>query len=176
MMAFRWALRMNNIMTSTAPALKLPHDIILPPAVSWWPPAYGWWILFSVLLVLMIAIVLHYGRRYQRRAPLRLALQQLHQLGTQSDDRLFLSACAHWLKQHAMQLHGREQTASLNGEAWLHFLDQTGATKQFSEGEGRVLLSLYQVEICVQRETLLALMSSWIHQQFNPRAGSSHRV
>ncbi len=151
---------------TTSPALQLPHDIQLPDPVSMWPLAYGWWLLLLCVVIVLLVIVVLWRRRRRQRDPLRNALTQLHALQQVDDDRAFLSACAHWIKHQAMHHYGREQTAALQGQAWLQFLDQTGNTQGFTGGAGQQLIALYQPQIQIERPALMATLSEWLHQQY----------
>ncbi len=96
------------------------RDIVVPPAVSFWPPAPGWWVVGAACAVaagFAIAAALRYWRRNAYR---REALRAL-ETAEASD----ISAI---LKRAALAAFPREQVASLNGAAWLAFLDRTGGT------------------------------------------------
>jgi hypothetical protein len=96
------------------------RDIVVPPAVSFWPPAPGWWAVGVACLVaagLAIAVAL---RHWQRNAYRREALRALET--AEGND---ISAI---LKRTALVAFPREQVASLSGPAWLAFLDRTGGT------------------------------------------------
>lgn len=167
----------NPSIPASAPTLQLPHDIILPEAIAAWPLAYGWWLLIAFTLFILIGVIWFIWQRHRQQAPLRTALQQLRLITQQSDDRRFLSDCAHWLKRQAIYFYGREQAAALNGDAWLKFLDDTGNTQIFSHGAGRALLSLYQPHLSLQRDELNSALETWLRQQFNPtRQGNKQRV
>lgn len=149
------------------PGLQLPHDIISPEPISWWPLAYGWW--FIIALLILITLAFFWWQKRRHASPTKQALKQLRQLLTIQDDREFLSQCAHWIKQQAMQFYGREQTASLHGQSWLTFLDQTGNTTAFSQGAGQQLQQLYQPSHSAQREPLIEVLSAWLLQQGKSR-------
>jgi hypothetical protein len=97
------------------------RDIVVPPAVSWWPSAPGWWAVGAALVIAGGFAIAAALRHHQRNAYRREALQALDT--AQSAD---ISAI---LKRAALVAFPREQVASLNGTAWLAFLDRTGGTK-----------------------------------------------
>lgn len=127
-------------MNSTDPLAQL-RDIHLPEPVSVWPPAPGWWLIAAAVLLLVIVVAKALIRRHQRRAFQQQALAELKQL-----DELDLQPAEHLqtlnrlLKRTALICHSNKQVASLSGEEWLAFLDQSGNTQQFSQGDGRWLM------------------------------------
>jgi hypothetical protein len=96
------------------------RDIVVPPAVSFWPPAPGWWVIGAACVVVAglaaAAAVRHWRRNAYRRAALR---------ALETADASDISAI---LKRAALAAFPREQVASLSGTAWLAFLDRTGGT------------------------------------------------
>jgi hypothetical protein len=96
------------------------RDIVVPPAVSFWPPAPGWWAVGVVGVAAAAFAVAAVVRRWQRNAYRREALHALETV-----DGHDISAI---LKRAALAAFPREQVASLNGAAWLAFLDRTGGT------------------------------------------------
>ena len=118
-------------------SLSRLHDVIEPEALSLWPPAPIWWVLVGVVLAwVLLAIVwgwrLYRGQAYRRAALAELASIQPHALE-------LLPAL---LKRTALAGFPREQVASLSGKDWLSFLDRTSGTTAFTNGAGRLLLSL----------------------------------
>jgi hypothetical protein len=97
------------------------RDIVVPPAVSWWPPAPGWWVVGAVCLVATGLAIAVAARHRRRNAYRREALREL-----ESADARDISAI---LKRAALAAFPRGQVASLSGPAWLTFLDRTGGTR-----------------------------------------------
>ena len=97
------------------------RDIVVPPAVSFWPPASGWWIVGAACLVAVGVAVAAAVRHRTRNAYRREALRELA-----TADARDISAI---LKRAALAAFPREQVASLTGPAWIAFLDRTGGTK-----------------------------------------------
>jgi hypothetical protein len=96
------------------------RDIVVPPAVSFWPPALGWWMVGAACVIAAGFAVAATVRHWLRNAYRREALRALE--GADGRD---ISAI---LKRAALAAFPREQVASLNGVAWLAFLDRTGGT------------------------------------------------
>ena len=142
-------------------------DIHLPPPVSFWPPAPGWWIL-AVLLIpsLFIGGVWLY-RRHKKSNPkteaLRLLkdMQILHQ--NSQDEVASLRNLSKLLRRTALTFYENDAVASLHGAAWLEFLDETGKTKEFSQGAGKVLGNeIFQQNVNPDMNALFPLVKKWI--------------
>lgn len=126
-------------MNPTGPQLA---DIHLPAAPSWWPPAPGWWVLAALLIALFVVLAWWLHRRAQRarvRALLRTEFETALALtSAPGDEARQVAALSTLLRRAALRF--APQAASLQGEAWLHFLDADDPAKPFSEGAGRLLL------------------------------------
>ncbi len=140
------------------------RDIHLPEPVSWWPPAPGWWLLFVACALLIHALFSYWRRRTALR---RAAMQQWRLIkerhASQSEyDRLAIDLSL-LLRRTALARFPRSRFAGLYGERWLAFLDETGATRAFSQGEGRVLAEApYRSSGDQDAEGLLRLAHAWI--------------
>ena len=96
------------------------RDIVEPGPVSWWPPAAFWWCLIALAAIWMLygitsAIDRWFKNAYRRQALRELAALKHPQVATVSQI----------LKRVAMVSFSRDRVASLSGEGWLQFLDQT---------------------------------------------------
>ncbi|KAG1707631.1 hypothetical protein GQR58_003293 [Nymphon striatum] len=72
------------------------------------------------------------------------------------------------LRQLALMHYPQNKIASLSGKQWLAFLDQSGATQQFSDGPGRVLADTPYLAEAKQisnseAKALIKLVKNWIH-------------
>ena len=109
--------------------LQLPHDIIEPAPISWWPLAPGWWLLLVVSTLIVIAISVWLWRRWRKLAALRQALQELRaieaQWRQQQDARASSAALSALLKRMARHCYPSEDCARLTGLAWQAFLLRT---------------------------------------------------
>jgi hypothetical protein len=96
------------------------RDIAVPPDVSFWPPAPGWWAVGAAVAVAAGLAIAAAVRHWRRNAYRREALRALETAGAHDISGI--------LKRAALAAFPREQVASLNGAAWLAFLDRTGGT------------------------------------------------
>lgn len=97
--------------------------------LGWWPLAPGWWVLL-VLLVLAtgFAAWLLYTR-HRRNAYRRLGLDKLGSIASQyqldQDKSAAAGAINALLKSVALRAYPRRDIASISGEAWHTFLQQS---------------------------------------------------
>lgn len=99
------------------------HGPLIPPPAPWWPPTPGWTIVLTALALFLAAALLKLIVRWQADRYRREALALLPSTPPEQ--------LAALLKRTAMTAWPRDRTADLTGEAWLEFLDRSGA-----EGEG----------------------------------------
>jgi hypothetical protein len=121
--------------TDFMPALR---DIHLPPSPSWWPPAPGWWVLAALLLA-VFAWAARRALRVRKRRRLIAASRKEYDrsLDAARDAPGKLAAASLLLRRaaHASDPHA----ASLEGDAWLRFLDGDDPAQPFSMGAGTLL-------------------------------------
>jgi len=122
------------IPVNEVPSFDQMHDIVIPDPVSWWPLAPGWWVVLFILAIGGLWLAATAYRRWKQQAHRRAALRELEHTPPNE-----LSAL---LKRVCLAEFPRDRIASLSGQAWLEFLDQTGGTDLFTQGDGRGLLDL----------------------------------
>jgi hypothetical protein len=110
------------------------HDIVVSEPVSWWPLAPGWYVLMLIFAMGMIWLGVKYWNQWKKNAYRRAALRELKSISPADLPAL--------VKRVSLCIYPREQVATLSGEAWLEFLDQSGNTQDFTQGPGRHLLEL----------------------------------
>ncbi len=155
-------------MNPTDPLANLA-DIHLPEPISAWPPAIGWWLLALVVLAFIAGLIRWQIKRYQKSAYRREALAQLAVIKSQARENSSIATATQLsglLKQVAVTAYGRHQTASLNGTAWLKFLDEKGDTQSFTSGPGKILGDdIYKPHVDIDLEKLFHISQQWIEQQ-----------
>ena len=158
--------------SSNAPLQDL-RDVHLPDPISMWPPAQGWWIVLGA--VVTGTIVFLWMRAYRRRTkPRRLAIAEFNavkqQYGIHHDDYWAVQRLSEIVRRYALAIFSRTQVAGLAGHSWLHFLDRTGGTNQFTEGVGQLLCSgAYRPPNPESAARLFPLVEQWI-QRVSPTA------
>lgn len=147
--------------------LQQLKDLHNPASVSWWPLAVGWYgVIFLLLLVLSLFGFLFYRYR-QRKKRHDFIFQQLTSIEKKllDHDPTAVSDCSVLLRKIALLHFPRQEVAGLHGAAWLEFLDRTGNTQEFSQGCGRLLITVaYQQQWDDTATQLLPLIKRWMQQ------------
>ena len=117
------------------PTLVL-RDIHPGAAPSWWPPAPGWWLLAALVLVVVAAYA--WSRRRKQNRLRRIAGLFDQTIDAAEDAPAQIAAMSELLRRIAHQRSAAADT--LQGEAWLAYLDDGDATRPFTSGAGRLLL------------------------------------
>lgn len=154
-------------------ATELPlRDIHIPGAISWWPPAIGWWVL-AVLVPLILYLSYKLYRHLTRKTALKsakkylLALKQNEQLSKHEK----LVALSSLMRRAAVSLYPRTDVASLTGENWLDFLDNSTQNRGFNSDTGWLLTdALYSQNADTQYlAPLFNLCETWLNAQKEPK-------
>jgi len=148
------------------------RDIHLPTEVSWWPLATIWWVILALIILLPIAI--HYLLKWRRERFITRANKQLQIIvddyQNHQDSQLYCKNLSIFLRQCAMTIKNRQQTAALTGKKWLGFLDGLGNTQEFSDGVGQILLTApYQQQPVAEVEQLEKLIKKWVKVAYQKR-------
>lgn len=104
-----------------------------PPAVSMLPETMGW--VFLAIAVGALALLLSVRLRTYKRlnAYRHEALTRLSQADGDP------AKIAEVIRRTALVAYPRTDVASMSGEVWLRFLDETGGEANFSSGVGRLI-------------------------------------
>lgn len=103
------------------------NDIVMPPALGWWPLADGWYVLAGIIIILLAWYIFRSVRKWNANAYRRAALLELQSLTESMRDlsnRAFsLRQLPSLLKRTALSVYPRENVAGLTGEEWFRFLN-----------------------------------------------------
>jgi hypothetical protein len=151
-------------------SLENLHDLVMPVPVPWWPPAPGWIIVSGALVMVLGWWLVCAIRHWQSNSYRREALVLLGKIDGRGAELPIL------IKRVALSAYPRERVASLTGEQWLAFLDQTAHTDAFTTGAGRWLARLaYEPQLSASLSTadlngLRMAVRDWIlrHQPETP--------
>ncbi len=162
-----------GMMQQAADPLAQLRDIHTPGMIEAWPPAPGWWMLAALGALLIIAGLVWLFRYWRANRYRREAMSELAQLfeswHKNDDDLAYLESLQKLLKRVALTSFPREEVAGLTGEAWVHFLDRTTGSHDFSMGEAEALIDgTYRTDISVDIESLHLVAKGWI-QKHHPR-------
>lgn len=102
-------------MNESDTSLDRLHDLVLPPAVPWWPPAPGWYVVIALALVAAAWMAIRSWKRWQSNAYRREAARELASLESSA-------AIAELLRRTALAIAPRSEIAEKTGTAWLDWL------------------------------------------------------
>jgi hypothetical protein len=137
------------------------HDIVLPEAVAYIPQTTAWYALFSCVLALLTWGGIVWVRRERRNRYRKLALHRLRDI----EARGALCELPALVKQTALSFAPRDDVASLSGDDWLRFLDETYHGDAFTHGPGRQLPVLaYGRPNTDEVDELVTLVRQWIRK------------
>ena len=115
------------------------RDVHVPAAPSWWPSAPGWWIVAGMVLLVALAAFAWLHRRRRRVQAWQRLFDETCAMPQANEQ---VAAMSELLRRAARRIDSQADT--LQGEAWLRFLDGDGSNKgrrsDFTEGAGRLLL------------------------------------
>ena len=158
-------------MTAEELLLEL-RDIQVPPAPEWWliAPAYLLALFIVLVMIVFLAMLFRYKNRNQLVHQAHHELQQIkasHRLN--ADSRVLALDLSKWLKQVSILAFPEQLPASLSGQRWLNFLDQSCDTVSFSNGPGKLFAeSVYYREPQFDAIDVLVLCEEWL-QAIKPR-------
>lgn len=155
-------------MASTAATLADLRDIHLPHAVSFWPlgPAY-----YGLLGLLVIALLLWFKhlQKIKRTASTREALQLLDALeadySARADTKSTAADITAILKRVALVYHPRTEVASLHGDAWRCFLEDTSDAIDFKTIQISLLNTPFNPHANEDLTPLFTAARRWIKQR-----------
>jgi hypothetical protein len=147
-------------------------DIHLPTPISWWPLASGWYVLIS-LIVLAIVYFFHWS--YQRKMNAKPKKQALELLTTYKEQyekdglaQIASARVSELLRRVALVYYPRAQVASLHGDSWIEFLNQTSKGIDFKPVQSMLLESPFKKGETINLKPLLTRAEQWIKQRGIP--------
>jgi hypothetical protein len=122
------------------------RDIHGLDAIPWWPLAAGWWYVVSLAGLLLLLAGIRYWLFYNAgwlgwRGDARRQLRELKKTLSGEDPQVVAGRLSELLRRIAMVRSGRQETASLTGDAWLHWLTEHDNTGFDWERHGQILLT-----------------------------------
>lgn len=144
------------------------RDIHLPGAPDFWPPALGWWLLLSILFFVSFWALIkirNYRRNKKQHQVLFNRVAELEEQLRKYPSNETLAEFNILLRQLAVSYYPRTEIAGLTGGDWLHFLDQSGKTHEFSRGAGRILMEAPYQSGSLQNlniDEFLPLIREWV--------------
>lgn len=155
---------MENNVTLIA-SLDQMHEIINPPAVSFWPLAPGWVALALLLLTYVIHVGLKYWSSYQKNLYRREALDVLSSLGEENASQE-INTLLGLMKRVGLQHFGRQKVASLSQNAWWDFVEKHSKAKagtQIRELSQKILYAPNTEATAEEVKAFSKVAKVWIH-------------
>lgn len=121
------------------------HSIVLPPVEGIWPVAPGWYMVASLLIGVVIYFVFKSTQKRKANQYRQDALSQLTALQKkfdQGEEGKALRALPVLIKATALYAYSRKTIASLYGDGWIDFLNDTLSTPHFNKEDGVVLTQI----------------------------------
>ncbi|MEE9445967.1 MAG: DUF4381 domain-containing protein [Cocleimonas sp.] len=160
--------------TAATPDGLVLKDIHLAGSPDFWPPAIGWWILLSIILLALSALFLSVRSKLRQQAKLKKQREKLMAKLKMYEDKLTqnpsnktIADMNTLLRQLAVNYYPRSKISSLTGCDWLKFLDQSGNTRGFTKGAGRILIEApYQSgdPENLNLDEFISLIRKWVHR------------
>ncbi|MEM8498924.1 MAG: DUF4381 domain-containing protein [Pseudomonadota bacterium] len=155
------------------------EEIVFPPAVSWLPSTPAWKLLGMVLFVLIIIFLFKAAKtwrrnEYRRNAVRRIAEMRANVRSIEDGYWQQLSELPAVMKITALHAYPRELIASLSGQSWLDFLNESSGGHEFNESAADILAKLaykphaHQPFSLNDAENLLDVCDYWIRQHQAP--------
>ena len=155
-----------------ADALIQLKDIHLPQSIGWWPLAPGWYALILLILCLTIGLAYLIHKRKINALAKNQALELLKTYKEHYEkDRNAQVASARiseLLRRVALVYYPRVEVASLYGNAWVEFLNQTSKAVDFKPVQSMLLDSPFKTEETVNLNPLITRAQLWIKQRGVP--------
>lgn len=147
-------------------------DIHLPESIGWWPLAAGWYVAIGLFCVFVASLCYwFYKKRRDAQAKnqaLRLLLQYTERYERERNAAMTCAQVSELLKRVALAYFPRHDIASLHGEAWIHFLNQSARGVDFAAVKTLLLETPFKNTDSVDVTPLLKNAESWIRQRKTP--------
>lgn len=137
-------------------------DIHVPVEPDMWPLAWGWWVLFWSAFILA-GLFVYWMYRYMNH-PKRYALHELRRI-SHLNGKFFLKEINALLRRAVIFKYGSAVGASLYGDAWTTFLNQTPGVHFSKEYVALLEKSMYASKETLSdadKNAVLANAAAWI--------------
>jgi len=111
-------------------------ELAYPDPVPFLPLTPGWWVLAAVLFLFACYLFWWAKQHRQRNAYRRSGIAHLRHLSASKDN---LDQLPFILRKAALVAYPRADVASLSGEAWRQWLNQSAGREVFSEAQASML-------------------------------------
>ncbi len=136
-------------------------SIHLPNPISIFPLAIGWYILAIIFLIIIIGGIWWISKRIKKQKLIKNIYRMLSNIEQQNNSTT-ISEVSILLKRIAIMKFPEQQVHKLFDENWLIFLDTTGKTKNFTQGEGKALLNIYRNQPIENPDKFFSVIRDWL--------------
>lgn len=144
-------------------------DLHLPEAISWWPLAPGWYVVLLLSVLVLLGLNYSLKKRENRFKAKNQALALLDSYQKEFELNCNAQTCSaqisELLRRVALVYFPRAMVASLHGQAWINFLNQTSKGIDFNPVQSLLLESPFKTP---REEDLIPLINrtrAWIKQR-----------
>ncbi|CAM4382857.1 MAG: hypothetical protein LEGION0403_FIIPPAGN_00720 [Legionella sp.] len=160
-------------MANQSDPLTQLKDIHLPGAIGWWPLAPGWYALITLLILLVVVLAAYIYRRHHYALAKKQALVLLasYQKNYEKEHNTPSSSAqiSELLRRVALVYYPRTEVASLHGDAWLQFLNQTSNGIDFNAIRALLLDAPFKAtDTSIDLSPLFTHAKRWIKQRGVP--------
>lgn len=158
-------------MAKVDPLVQL-RDIHLPEPINWWPLAPGWYGVMVIFILIAIVLIRIIDRKKEQAKPKKQALELLksyrQHYEKERNAQLASARISELLRRVALVYYPREQVASLHGEDWLEFLNQTSKGIDFKPVQYMLLDLPFKSVESVNLNPLFTRAELWVKQRKVP--------
>ncbi|MDF1660052.1 MAG: DUF4381 domain-containing protein [Verrucomicrobiales bacterium] len=145
-------------MSDSATSLDRLHDLVPPPAISWWPLAPGWYLVAVLVLGLLLLCAFRAWKKWRQNAYRREALQKL-------SDASEAAEVAEILRRTALAVAPRNLISATTGDNWADWLDSQVAEPMSDEVRREVSRGIYDPSpVATPIDDLKRYAESWIRK------------
>lgn len=158
-------------MANTDPLAQL-KDIHLPTPIGWWPLAPGWYVVLALIVFIFIFIFycIYKNHRNAKAKNYALILLMNYQKEYEKEQNTALTSAriSELLRRVALAYYPRREVASLHGEDWLRFLNETGKGIDFNLVKEMLLDAPFKTAQTMDLNPLFNTARLWIKQRRVP--------
>lgn len=158
-------------MTETDPLTTL-KDIHVPDPILWWPLAPGWYLVLIIILLSGLFLTFRLYKRHKYALAKKQALlllinyQKLYEKEPNAPKTC--AQISELLRRVALVYYPREQVASLHGDQWLEFLNQTSKGIEFESVRHLLLDAPFKTEETMNILPFFESATLWVKQRGVP--------